>query len=273
MHPQNVAARYAYVQLYHNDQFQGLYILMERLDAKRLHLSSSGMLFKDPPVFHLPEQVPDPENYFHQKFPDPEERDLSDSLFRFRDFLFFSSDSLFADPENGIASYVDVRNIRDWQLLLLLSNNNDGVKKNFYLYKTQADDLFRIAPWDYDHGYGRDGDNEYNLRSRRVNVKRAELIRRLMELDPDNYQRSLQDRWWELRAGIFHSDSLEARIDRMVSSFAGYIPQNRAIWPDNGPGYYDDRDFEAEVDLLRRYLRIRLEELDHVFCQRLTRIN
>ncbi len=47
--------------------------------------------------------------------------------------------------------------------MLLLSNNGDGVMKNFLLYKIDSNTPFRIALWDYDHSFGRDGDNELNL--------------------------------------------------------------------------------------------------------------
>ena len=45
-------------------------------------------------------------------------------------------------------------------LLLYLSNGGDGITKNFYIYKMDEETPFRIALWDCDHSFGRDGDNE-----------------------------------------------------------------------------------------------------------------
>ena len=53
---------------------------------------------------------------------------------------------------------------------------------------------FRIALWDYDHSFGRDGDNELNMMKNAGEPKRSEIIRRLMEIPGSSYPDKLQDR-------------------------------------------------------------------------------
>ena len=137
MNPQNIAAKSSYVQTYVNGEYKGLYLLMEKVNASMIGLDKSdsmSMLFKDPPVF-IQEQlsyVEDSTNYYEQKFPKISDQDFSTVLDSFKNFLFYSSDSVFAAQ---IEQWVVLENIIDWQLILLFSNNSDGLLKNFYLYK------------------------------------------------------------------------------------------------------------------------------------------
>jgi spore coat protein CotH len=69
--------------------------------------------------------------------------------------MFNSPDSiLLAD----VGKWIELQNLIDRHLLLLFTNNGDGVMKNFLLYKTESHTPFQIALWDYDHSFGRDGD-------------------------------------------------------------------------------------------------------------------
>ena len=69
-----------------------------------------------------------------------------------------------------IGEWIDIPNLIDYHLFLLFTNGGDGVKKNFYLYKKDKDTPYRIAPWDCDHSFGRDGDNEKNMLERLLEV-------------------------------------------------------------------------------------------------------
>ncbi|MBR9920798.1 MAG: hypothetical protein GYB31_08160 [Bacteroidetes bacterium] len=269
MHPENYAPGSEYVRVYLNNDFKGLYILTERVDRKRLGIKkhSGGLLYKDPPIFHFPERVPFPENYFHQKYPKPEEDKREAEIAAFRTFLFEAPDSLFKDPENGIGRWIDLRNVIDWHLLILLSNNNDGIRKNFYLYRLSAADRFQITPWDYDHSFGRDGDGELNLIRKEAMPSRSVLIRRLLETGADDYPQQLQQRWHNLRKGLFSEASLQARIDSLTLLFREEIPDNAERWPYDGPLYYDDNEFRKEIKIMEAFIRLRLGQLDRYFSE------
>jgi len=60
----------------------------------------------------------------------------------------------------GIQTYFNINNIIDWHLLLIFTHNNDGLTNSFYLYKKNKKALLGIVPWDYNHSFGTDGDNE-----------------------------------------------------------------------------------------------------------------
>ena len=79
----NKAAECRYLQLYLNDNYEGLYVLMEKLDAKRLGVDkhdSMSMIFKDPPLFWGEKRIvpQDSDNYYQQTYPKITEEDKTE---------------------------------------------------------------------------------------------------------------------------------------------------------------------------------------------------
>jgi hypothetical protein len=74
MNVKNVASKSIFVNVSLNDVYNGLYVLMEEVNASMIGLNkidTMSMLFKDPPIFRkkrLP-YVKDSLNYYQQKFP------------------------------------------------------------------------------------------------------------------------------------------------------------------------------------------------------------
>ena len=102
---------------------------------------------------------------------------MTDYIEGIRDFILNSSNEVFSE---SVSTIFDIDNIIDWHLLLILSNNGDGILKNFYLYKIDSNTPLRIAPWDYDHSFGRDCDNELNLISRPLDIERSNLFQQVI---------------------------------------------------------------------------------------------
>ena len=267
MHPENIAPRASFITLSENGNYQGVYVLMERLDGSRLRINkkdTSACIFKDPPIFFPDSSVipQDTSNYFHQKFPDREKTDRSVELGKLMNLLFDASDEEFT---KRIAHMVDLRNVRDWHLLLLFSNNGDGVLKNFYLYKPNDQTPFRFAPWDYDHSFGRDGDGELNLNERHEEAHRSVLLRRLMQTNAQGYADSLYARYADLRAsGVFSESGIQARVAQYRSELEDELNQNFERWPVNGEHYYDAMTFDEELDVIDQFLTLRIAYLDSV---------
>ena len=66
-----------------------------------------------------------------QKYPKIRKKDFSKSLDRFNSILFHSDKTAF---DEGIPDWFSMESVVDWHLILLLTNNDDGLYKNFYLY-------------------------------------------------------------------------------------------------------------------------------------------
>jgi len=268
MNENNLAPKSAYINVSLNNMPKGLYVLMERIDPSTSKINkkdNKAMIFKEPPVFieQRLEWVKDSNNYYQQKFPKIFKNDNTEYIEKFKDFLFNSSNNDFVKE---IERWVDIDNIIDWHLLLLFTNNSDGILKNFYLYKIDSQTPFRIAIWDYDHSFGRDGDNELNMMTNELDCNRSVLFKRLMEIKEINYYNALKNRWAHLRNNnIFSIENIKRHIDDNNSIIEKHIKDNFDIWPYDSEWYFDDNDYYKEIQIILDFVYLRLEQLDKYF--------
>lgn len=255
-----------FIELSLNGKEQGLYLLQQWPKAKYFGINTkdtTSFLFKEPPLFfeQLDSASFPEDNIYGQRFPDKSKRNCSPQMEALRQFLFATSDEIFRD---SFAIVFDRANIIDWHLLLLLSNNSDGILKNFFLYKKNAYTGLRFAPWDYDHSFGRDGDNELNMMRQELDCNRSVLFRRLNSWP--RYRQRLQERYQELRTRkIFSLEELFARIDAYTRELEKQIPRNQKIWPIDAKYYFDANSFAEEVQLLKNFIQVRIAQLDEQF--------
>lgn len=265
MAPANRAARSVYTRVFLNGNYQGLYVLMQKLDPSSLGLLKTdrdAVIFKEPPVFQpeLADFRPQyADNFYQQTYPDHEQSDRAYLMDSLRQFLFRTPD---ADFRRELALWFDLDNILDWHLLLLLTNNSDGLLKNFYLYRIGGGEPFRIAPWDYDHGLGRDGDNEYNF-DRFIDMEKSLLFRRL--LSQSWYRTALISRWDQhQRSAVLSLPGLNLRIQALLRQLEQPVAENFRRWPPSAPAYYDANSFAQEVELLLRFLEMRHAQVEQL---------
>lgn len=268
MNPNNKASKCAYINVSKNNKYNGLYVLMEKINASMLNLNkkdSLAMLFKDPPIFYNEplSYVQDTTNYYQQKYPNIKHRDKSSYIEKFKHFLYTSSDEQFCKEINN---WVDVNNVIDWHLIILFSNNGDGILKNFYLYKIDDKTPFRFAIWDYDHSYGRDGDYTLNMMKNEANWKKAILLNRLFSIDKTNYKKRLKERWNQLReTNIFSKENLYTHIHENHQLIKNEINSNTERWSNENHWYSDSNSYDDEINLMKKFIEKRIQQLDLFF--------
>lgn len=262
----NLAPLCAYVNVNKNGEYFGLYVLMQKLNAGSLGLDKSdslALIFKDPPVFfgeNRLEYIQEPGNYFQQNYPDIEKVDMNGYLEEVMQFMIQADDSTFAQK---IGELFDLDNLIDWHLLLSFVNNGDGVMKNFYLYKRDSHTPFRLAIWDYDDAFGRDGEGELKMTESFPNFEKCLILRRLRSNPYLNYEENLRKRYKELRdSGIFSKDHVIQLIEENHEIIKDDVARNFEKWPVNGIGYYDANTYEEDVKVMYDYLDIRIPQMD-----------
>jgi len=266
MNSKNIAAECAYINLHLNRSYEGLYVLMEEINGGMVNLDkgdSAAVIYKDPPIFYENPagQAQDSNNVYHQKYPKIYIHDKSGYIKSFRNFLIHSSDKEF---DAQIRQWVDLENVMDWHLLLLYTNNGDGVLKNFYLYKKDGETPFRFAIWDYDHSFGRDGDNERNMMDRPPGCDRSILFKRLNERV--TYREDLAERYWQLRdKGIFSLSNFKDQVANNHEIIRDHIGANASRWPLDSEWYYDNNTYEQELELMCEFVELRISQLDSCF--------
>ena len=266
MSPINKAPICTYSELYANGQYNGLYVVMQKMDASTLGVvktDSSTVIFKEPPIFYETKIIAqDSSNYYQQTFPKKKKQDRTYQADALHSFIFGADDSTF---KSNVSRLFDLNNIADWHILLLLTNNSDGVLKNFFLYKCNDSIPYRIAVWDYDHSFGRDGDGEYNMLSRNVDINRNQLIKRLMCMP--EYRHLIARRWNELRGdGIISSESIIRIINANASVVREAAIRDSETWPINDIVFFDETDFDKELNIIREFVILNVQRLDNYFA-------
>lgn len=292
----NYAPHISYASVYINNSYNGIYTLTESITSSRLGISKTdthAVIFKEAPISYPTEEhekrhkefiefyhwheffkaFPEKgfnklinESYYNQKHPSLKKSNKKQRIHELTDFIFYSSDEDF-NNEQIFNTYFDLNNIIDWHLLLLISNNSDGLMKNFYIYKLNKNTPFRFIPWDYDHGYGRDGDGELNDTSF-LDVSRVKLLDRLLKTNALDYKQKLYNRFMELKNNnILTYSTIEKMIDENKNILVLSIPKNDKRWPIDSIPTLKGSNFDSEVLLLKNWIEKRLITVENYLVE------
>ncbi len=267
MSPQNIAPKCAYKHLFFNDNYEGLYIVMQEVDKSLVNINkddSTSYLLKDGGLFisNLDQFVAqDSSNIFQIKHPKHFTEKNKKEIHNLWEFLHKSTDEEF---ESKVSKIFDLENVMDWHILVMLTNNGDGVIKNFYWYKKDSESKWAVVPWDYDDSFGRNGDN--TIQTNESEWNRNVLISRLHQLNCDNYNSKVLEKWNKLRNEWLTNDYLESEVEKRKNYLINIkIDSNFEKWPLDGQGYIDNATFVEEINLIKSYFEKRIPFLDSTF--------
>ncbi|PPK87902.1 putative secreted protein (Por secretion system target) [Neolewinella xylanilytica] len=260
----------AYVEVFLNGEYSGLYTLGEQVDRKQLQLKDNkdgairGELYKSEDFsdatnfLRVPFEAPDEDDWagWEMKHPDFEDGDWALLQEAIR-FAGTSSDSLF---QADAARRFDLDNIADYLLFINAMLLTDNTRKNLYLARYTADAPYFFVPWDLDAGLGNRYEGSRNTDTTVWEVNH--LFRRLTDRSPANFSDRLCARYEELRDGVLHPDSLVGRVnqtmDRLQSS--GAYARESARWPETVNYSTEQREFTTDI------VRKRMAYLDRYVC-------
>ena len=264
-HHNSVDSRF--VEVFLNGKYNGLYLLMERVDAKFLGLHpfnsndlAHACIYKA--VNHGADFSQPGHPGFEQREPDPLTRAYWKPLDNFDRFVSSTDDAKFFAETNGISVRLDLDNAIDFHLLVLLTSNMDGTDKNFVLARDhlapgEPIPKFFFVPWDYDATFGR---NWNATRVDPANWLSHHLFDRL--LTNAEYRKRFVTRWNELRVGPFDAKQIRKMIDDNARTIGPAAQRNFVRWP-VAQGYYPDQtDFEQDVAQMKVWVDARLAWLD-----------
>ncbi|MCF8461593.1 MAG: CotH kinase family protein [Flavobacteriales bacterium] len=283
-----------------NGEYQGVYLLMEqikwdndRVDIEKLDLDdnagdslSGGYIFKVDKITgsgqydwasHVDTFQGQPKNInFQYDYPNRDEITVEQESYvqQFvHDWEQSLIDSTYMQADIGYRKYVDVNSFIDYFLVEELTKNVDGYRLSTYLNK-QRDSRggkLRAGPaWDFNITLGNadycDGGETENWA---LDFPCGQQVIPFWwhRMNQDSvYWNQLQCRWWELRAGLLSSDSINAQIDANVAflgdaatrNFERWDILNSYVWPNNFVG----GSYEAEITYLKDWISQRLQWLD-----------
>ncbi len=164
---------YAWVNLYVNGEYRGLYMLIEKVEAcnDRVVLDDSGTdpdkgylleldfrVDKDPTkkegidYFTIPEFKKNETN--KREFDILSEHSTEEECSFIRDYMIKVDAAIRTHDKNKIAELVDLHSMVDIFIIEELGKDCDWGATSFYMYKEKRGKLYFTSPWDYDFCFG-----------------------------------------------------------------------------------------------------------------------
>ena len=261
------AAASRFVELRLNGHYNGMYLLIERVDGQLLQLGpyrsndvEHACVYKA--VDHAANFAQGGHAGYEQREPDPTLLNYWRPLDGLNRFVSGASAAEFFQPQTGIASRLDLDNAIDFQLIVLVTSNADGITKNFFLARagpvpgTKAPKFF-FAPWDYDGTFGRDWDASPFPHD-------AWLSNHLFDrLHKDQaYRARFKARWNQLRRRQLSVETIRGMIDANVRTLGDAARRNAQRWPTTEGPYPDQVSFEEDIANMKSWIGARLQWLD-----------
>lgn len=269
-----------YVELFFNQEYWGLYGLMEPVDSKQLDLTKEGETSPTEYSYKsvTPQDIPTEELILTEAF----EKELAgyelkgsrstidrtswEPLFSYLELRDLADNETFSEKAPVLLDTDGAVNV--WiYLQAVLGIDNRG--KNMYYVAKSNHHSSRIyfAPWDMDLTWGdslREGTGEAlwdvglfpNLYSERINWPIGD---RLVELDVEDAREYIREKWRFLRESSFSDESLTQSVDSLVHEIrdSGALVRDRERWPDSNSG--------ADYELFKRMALYRMNILDYYF--------
>lgn len=295
------ATRTRFCELVLNGQYQGIYVLMEKIkrDQERVDIATlntvdisgdqltGGYIIKidrtDGPgtYWTSPHQTSSGQDV-HFVYVEPKAEDIVPQQSSYIQYYMDSVESAllgpgFTDPLTGYRNFIDEASFIDYFILNEASRNVDGYRLSTFLYKDKYSNggkLHAGPAWDY------------NLAWRNANYCQGESFQgwayrfnnycssdytvpfwwdRLME-DPQ-FRRNLKCRWIELRSRFLHLDSINAFIDANAGLLQQAQQRHFERWPILGTYIWPNPDplattFTEEITGMKEWIADRFAWID-----------
>jgi len=297
----NYAPRSRFCELFIDYQYQGLYVLIEKIkrDSNRVdiakldtsdlegHALTGGYIIKidrsadgsytDGWFSNYPGSGSSGEGpFFAWHYPKWEDilplqqNYIRNRINRFEDALFSSE---FRDPYSGYRSHIDVISFIDYFILVELSKNVDGYRLSTFLYKDRddRDPLIHMGPvWDYDLAFGNADYYQASVIAGWNYPVQADgwgtpyWWNRL--LNDTYFSNNLNCRWHKLRENVLSDETLLAMVDAYVDTMGDAVYRNFTQWPIHGqyiwPNAYVGNSFGQDISYMKNWIVERAAWMD-----------
>lgn len=289
------APRTKFIELFLNDEYKGVYVLMEKIkrDNNRIDISklnpdeiegddlTGGYILKFDWYFtgeniggFNSENDGNTYNYHYPKPSDivPEQEEyIQNYISEFEDIML-SED--YGNELTGYPSMMNVESFVDFILLQELAKNVDAYRLSTYIYKDKEsiDDRLTAGPvWDFNHGFGNcDYGDAWEPENWLVeyNPEGGDQMSFWWELlwQDESFRMKVSERYSELRSNIFSEQHIFEIIDDAVIYLGDAVNRNFSKWPILGnyiwPNYHVYDTYDEEIFYLKSWITQRLDWMD-----------
>lgn len=282
------ATRGRVVEVYLNNQYEGIYSFIEPVDRKQMKLKKydsdegliRGCLWKST-NFGASMMWDASDTYdntlptwecFEAKYPEPGS-DAPETeygpLFRAIHFVMESSDEEFVEK---VDQYFDLPVLVDFFIYMNVMNALDNRGKNMIwaVYNQQTNQCLTLAMWDLDCTVGQpwlkyiyDGFLATDLYLGNTNIQ---LIDRLIKTNAHNFRQQVIERYEQARAGVLSTEKLcdRYRAYNTLLQQSGAAQREQERWSGDTDIHEEVLDFASETEYICNWLTLHLQFLD---CQ------
>lgn len=267
-----------FVELYLNDEYNGIYCLNEKMDRKQLKLKKMeegvvhGLLYK---TFDWNGAAfgDDPEDYsndssiyqgFESVYPDVEDNGSTDwaPLIEKEAFVVYSSKYSYSKKYE---SHFDVPVLMNMHILInsIGAIDNQGKNQFLYIYDIKEDQKMSFAPWDMDCSFGRTYNGTEFENAYTKLLYENHIITRINETD-STFLNNTSNRYFDLRKTVLSNENIKARFDDYFQLFEESGAAQREIDKWGGVDGID-LDFASEKEFVHKFVDIRMDYLDEYY--------
>ena len=172
----------------------------------------------------------------------------------------------YLDPYVGYKTFIDVSSFVDYFIMVELSKNTDGYRLSTFLHKDRdgKDPRIHMGPiWDYDIAFGNadyyEAFNTYGWSyTFQSDMWGTPFWWSKMMTDPF-FVNMLYCRWHDFRQGVLSDESIMARIDSAVTVIGEAADRNFEQWPILGqyvwPNYFVGNTYEQDVSYMKTWIK------------------
>jgi hypothetical protein len=292
------APRTRFVEVVLNNDYQGIYILTEKIkrDKNRVDMAkilpedisgdelTGGYLLRVDKLTKVPEThywespVIPPYPDYHPKtyqYFDPKYEELNDIQRNYiREYMLefeqVMTGKYFKDPGSGYRAYLDIPSMVDMMILNEFTKDVDAFRLSHYFYKQKDSDggkLVNGPPWDYNLTFGNsdftaDMHETYNW----IYTYPITIYWWARVMEDSWFRNQLRCRWDQLYSTILSKEHVYSIIDSTQLVMGESIPRNFDRWPVLGlyiwPNSYVGQTFSDEDQYLRNWISERLDWMD-----------
>ena len=288
--------RCRFVELFLNNQYQGVYVLMEKIkrDNVRLDLAklnpeeltgedlTGGYIIKVDKTtgsggsgwYSEYLSAANRRTFFQYEYPKFDEIQPAQKNY-IEDYIDLFEKALHDqnfDGTNGFRQLADEDSFIDYMIMNELSKNVDGYRLSTYLHKDKNGKL-KLGPiWDFNLAFG--NANYYNGESTSGFQFEANLGNDDWQnpfwweilFEDNTFRRKLKDRWSSLRENQLSDQRITTVVDSLTNLLADAQGRNFQKWPVLStwvwPNAYVGNSYSAEISWLKSWINNRLNWLD-----------
>ncbi len=291
-----------YVELMLNNEYQGIYLLVEKIkrDSNRVNIAdllptdNSGIELTGGYIFSLDKQS----NGWFSSYPSPSTTTNATRQFSYvyprlvnitqqqKDYLKNTVDEFeralagpqFQDPALGVRKYANLSSFIDFFIINEISKNIDGYRLSTYLYKDKnlKDGRIHAGPvWDFDLGF-KNADYcagnqiygwgyRFNFTCPNDGSQAVPFWWERLTIDTA-FLSALRCRWLNLRTNILSDNSIDRLIDSADRVTSEARSRHFVKWDLRGNtwwrGQFPIQSYEEEKENMRIWIKSRMKWLD-----------